>query len=144
MMPRRSTRITSAIEWLGTLPESKQNDVNDDEIEIESHPPPPLNKRERVEAKEYRERRVLKSVEKQVQEVEERHAKHVKKHKLNKVGKQLDVVDASHKSYHKDNNNDNDNNDDEDDDEDDDNNDDDTLTLTNVVKGKKFLMARRC
>ena len=148
MMSRMSTRITSAIERLGsTSPESKQNDVND---KIESHPPPPLNKRVCVEAKE-RDKKVLVSLQKQVQEVKERHDKQVKDH-INKVEKHVHIVDASHKSSHKDDkNNDKDNNDDEDedDDADDDNNYDDvpeaetlTLTLADVVKVKKRLTAR--
>ena len=145
-MSRRSTRSKSAIERLES--KQKQNDVvnDDEEIKIESHPPPSLNKRVRVDAEERHERKVLKSTEKEVQEAMERHADLVTKHQLNKVDKQLDVVDASRKSLNKEDNNENDDNNDEDDDADDDNNDDnnddDTRTLADVVKWNTHLTAR--
>ena len=141
MMSRRSTRITIALERLGsTSPESKQNDVND---EIESHPPPPpLNKRTLVEAKE-RDTQVLVSLQKQFQEVEARHTKQVKEYIIN-LEKHVHIY-ASHKSSHKDDNNDNDNNNDEDDDTYDDNNDEDApeVEIADVVEGNKILTARR-
>ena len=74
-MSRRSTRILSVLESLGsTLPESKHNDVND---ENKSNPPS-LSKKARLEIKELVDKQVLVSLEKQVQEFEEHHAKQVK------------------------------------------------------------------